>query len=61
MAAGGSERTPPTKPQPDGVLVRSLARAWRWQRLLDRSVYTSVTDTVEAEKVAKSWGTAGLA
>ena len=39
---------------------RSLARAWRWQTLLDRSVYTSVTEIAEAEKVAKSWGTAGL-
>ena len=43
------------------MLVEALARAWRWQRLLDRSVYTSVTEIAEAEKVAKSWGTAGLA
>ena len=29
----------PTKPQPDGVLVKALARAWRWQKLLDKGVY----------------------
>ena len=44
-----------------GRLVEALARAWRWQRLLDRGVYSSVTEIAEAEKVAKSWGTAGLA
>ena len=61
LAPDGSELTPPTKPQPDGVLVKALARAWRLQKLLDRGVYTSVTEIAEAEKVAKSWGTAGLA
>ena len=34
LAPDGSELTPPTKPQPDGVLVKALARAWRWQKLL---------------------------
>ena len=36
LAPDGSELTPPTKPQPDGVLVKALARAWRWQKLLDK-------------------------
>ena len=49
-----SELTLPTKPQPDGVLVKALARAWRWQTLLDRGVYGSVTEIVEAEKIGKS-------
>ena len=47
LAPDGSELTPPTKPQ-DGVLVKALARAWRWQRLLDRGVYASVTGIAEA-------------
>ena len=46
---------PPTKPQPDGVLVKALARAWRWQKLLDRGVYSSVTEIAEAEKISKSY------
>ena len=37
LPSDGGELTPPTKPQPDGVLVKALARAWRWQRLLDRA------------------------
>ena len=41
LAPDGSELTPPTKPQPDGTLVKALARAWRWQKLLDPGVYAS--------------------
>jgi hypothetical protein len=31
----GSAIVPTNKPQPDGTLVKALARAWRWQRMLD--------------------------
>src|SRR4051812_50105832 len=55
LAPGGSELTPPTKPQPDGALVKALARAWRWQKLLDKGVYGSVTEIAEAEKISKSY------
>ena len=55
LAPDGTELTPPTKPQPDGVLTKALARAWRWQRLLDRGVYGSVTELAEAEKISKSY------
>src|SRR5215208_2333985 len=47
--------TPPAKPQPDGVLVKALARAWRWQKLLDKGVYASVTEIAEAERIIKSY------
>ena len=50
LAPDGIELTPPTKPQLDGVLVKALARAWRWQRLLDSGVYSSVTEIAEAEE-----------
>ena len=55
LAPDGSELTRPTKPQPDGVLVKALARAWRWQKLLDRGVYGSVTEIAEAEKISNSY------
>jgi hypothetical protein len=54
LAPDSSELTPPTKPHPDGVLVKALARAWRWQKLLDRGVYGLVTEIAEAEKISKS-------
>ena len=47
LAPDGSELTPPTKPQPDGVLVKALGRVWRWQKLLNRGVYGSVPEIAE--------------
>jgi hypothetical protein len=35
-------------------LVKALARAWRWQRLLDRGVYASVSELAAAERISKS-------
>jgi hypothetical protein len=46
---------PSSKPQPDGTLIKALARAWRWQRLLDEGVYTSITEISEAEDIGKSY------
>jgi hypothetical protein len=51
----GSEIAPATKPQPDGALVRALARAWRWQRMLDEGAYASVSEIGDAENISKSY------
>jgi hypothetical protein len=45
----------PSTPQPDGTLVEALARAWRWQRMLDEGVYASVSDIGDAENISKSY------
>ena len=37
------------------MLVKALARAWQWQKLLDRGVYSSVTEIALAEKISKSY------
>jgi hypothetical protein len=29
----GSAMVPATRPQPDGTLIKALARAWQWQRM----------------------------
>jgi hypothetical protein len=55
VAPDGSEIVPATKPQPDGTLVKALARAWRWQRMLDEGVYGSVSDIAEAELINRSY------
>jgi hypothetical protein len=55
VAPDGSEIAPTNKPQPDGTLVKALVRAWRWQKLLDDGVYTSVTEISEAESIGKSY------
>jgi hypothetical protein len=46
----GSAVVPTNKPQPDGTLVKALVRAWRWQKLLDGGVYTSVTEIPDTAK-----------
>jgi hypothetical protein len=55
IAPDGGEIVPTSKPQPDGTLVKALARAWRWQRMLDDGVYTSVSEIGDAEKISKSY------
>jgi hypothetical protein len=55
VAPDGSEIVPTSNPQPDGTLVKALARAWRWQRMLDDGVYASVSDIGDAENISKSY------
>ena len=55
VAPDGSEIVPTSKPQPDGTLVKALARAWRWQRMLDEGVYASVSEIGDAENISKSY------
>jgi hypothetical protein len=37
------------------VLVKALARAWRWQKLLGRGVYSSMNEIAEAERIRKCY------
>jgi hypothetical protein len=55
VAPDGCELAPATKPQPDSTLLKALARAWRWQRMLDQGVYTSVSEIGEAEGIDKGY------
>jgi hypothetical protein len=55
VAPDGSELAPATKPQPDGTLVKALARAWRWQRMLDEGGYATVSEIGDAENISKSY------
>jgi hypothetical protein len=55
LAPDGSKLTPPRHRQPDTTLVKPLARAWRWQRLLDRGVYALVSEIAQAERMSKSY------
>ena len=55
VAPDGREIAPTTKPQPDGTLVKALARAWRWQRMLDEGLYATVSEIGDAENISKSY------
>ena len=55
VAPDGSELASATRPQPDGTLVKALARAWRWQRMLGDGVCASVSEIGHAENISKSY------
>jgi hypothetical protein len=55
VAPDGGELVPAARPQPDGTLVKALARAWQWQRMLDEGIYTSVSEIADAENISKSY------
>jgi hypothetical protein len=61
VAPDGSASVPTSQPQPDGTLVKALARAWRWQRMLDDGVYASVSEIGDAENISKSYISRDLA
>ena len=51
----GSELAPSLKPQPDGTLVKALARAWRWQRMLENSEHGTLAELAAAERISCSY------
>jgi hypothetical protein len=55
VAPDGSQIAPSSKPRSDGTLVKALARAWRWQRMLDEGVHASVSEIGDAEKLNQSY------
>jgi hypothetical protein len=55
VAPDGSDLTLSSKPQPDGALVKALARAWRWQRMLDEGAYATVSEIGDVENISKSY------
>ena len=55
VAPDGSEIPPATRsPQPDRTLVKALARARRWQRLLERAC-TTLGEMADAERISRSY------
>ena len=53
LAPDASDLAPPTRAQPDGTLVKALARAWRWQRQLDAGVYVSLAEKLSPSYVSR--------
>ena len=54
VAPDGSDIVPTSKSQPDGTLVKALARAWRWQKLLDEGS-CSIRSIAENEGINASY------
>ena len=55
VAPDGSELAPATKPQPDGALFKAVARAHRWQRMLESGEYGTLAELAAAEQISRSY------
>ena len=42
---------------PDNTLVKALARAFRWKRMLDSGEFATIAELAEREKIAPSYMT----
>ena len=55
VAPDGSDLAPTTTPQPDGTLCKALARAWRWQRVLESGEYGTLAEMSATEQISRSY------
>jgi len=46
---------PPLAPQVDGTLVKAIARAFRWQKMLETGRYATIKEIAKAEKINQSY------
>ena len=55
VAPNGGNAWAPARPSPDEALIRALARAHRWKRMLDEGMYRSAGEIAEAEGLSRSF------
>jgi hypothetical protein len=55
IASDGSDAWAPANPRPDETLMRALARAHRWKRMLEEGKHRSAGELAEAEGVTRSF------
>jgi hypothetical protein len=55
VAPDGRKIVPTSKPQPDRTLIKALARAHRWQQVLESGEYETLTELSAAERISRSY------
>jgi hypothetical protein len=55
IAPDGGDAWVPAKSRPDETLIRALARAHRWKRMLEAGRYGSAQEIADAEKIGRSF------
>ncbi len=55
LAPDGSQAWAPQRARIDGTLIKALARAHRWKRMLDDGRYGSVSELAAAEKLDRGY------
>jgi len=54
LAPGGAPM-PPAAPHIDSTLVKAIARAFRWQKMLENGRYATIREIARAEKINSSY------
>ena len=55
IAPDSGDAWAPAKARPDETLIRPLARAHRWKRMLEAGKFRSIAEIAEAEKIGRSF------
>ena len=55
LSPAGEEITAPARPRIDNTLVKALARAFRWRKLLESGAYATVAEMADAEGINRSY------
>src|SRR6266446_3081117 len=55
LAPSGAEILPMPGRRVDSALVKAIARAHRWKRMLESGAYASITELAKAEKINQSY------
>jgi len=55
VAPDGIPITPERSKAADTTLTKALARAWRWQMLLDEGVYGTIAEMADKERINRSF------
>ena len=53
MTPGGAAWAP--RPRVDNAMVKALARAFRWRRMLDEGVHATIEDLAKAKGIGKTY------
>ena len=55
VTSDGSDIVPIQQREPDPTLVKALARAFRWRKLLENGTFGTITELANAEKINSSY------
>lgn len=55
IAPPGEDLWQPQDPRPDSAMIKALARAHRWKKLIESRTYATADDLAKAEKINASY------
>jgi len=55
LTPDGTLASPPTRSRPDGALLKALARAFRWKKMLEEGDYQTLEEIANAENINPSY------